>query len=307
MKIRFHLILITLLAFGCNAQNSVTTNEIIRTENNLFGVKSKNGKLIIDSIYKRIEVIYNHQKLMLPPNEKKRLPQQLEYYLVSNSNNQKGLFDKNGKMVFGFMDCQNIILDEHTQTVVVNVKEKPNTPPRSYLYNVKGDLLFDTSYENIGFISNSDLITLVVEDGRNDEYYLYNPFTKNKIGPIDHFNIYNEYSSSFGMKASDFEKYKKLNIVTIRREVDNDYIWGMIDSKGNEILPIEYKNLSIITERHTNHPAFKRAVKPDGVEFILKGAHISKPSTSIYFDSNFDKYEFKTISIPKGEYRIEKM
>ena len=150
------------------------------------------------------------------------------------------------------------------------------------------------------------MIALIVEDGQNDEFYLYNPFTKKKLGPFDHFNIYNEDISPVGMNELDFEKYKKLNLVKVRREVDNDYIWGVIDSKGIEILPMEYRNLEMFSEQHKSHPAFKKAVKPEGVDFIFKGAHISKPSTSIYFDNNFVKYEFKS-SVIKGEYRIEKM
>ena len=89
--------------------------------------------------------------------------------------------------------------------------------------------------------------------------------------------------------------------------MDNDYIWGMVDSKGNSILPLEYKNLKLILEADKNHPAFKQAIKPEGVDFIFKGTQISKPSKLIYFDSNLEKYEFKIISVDKREYRIEKI
>ena len=66
-------------------------------------------------------------------------------------------------------------------------------------------LTFDTSFEPITFINDSDLI---VADGAHDEYYLYSPFTKDKIGPFDHFYIYNEDSSGpIGMELQEFEKY----------------------------------------------------------------------------------------------------
>lgn len=306
MKIRYYLFLVTLLAYGCNAQNSITTNKIFRTKDNLFGVKSQKGNLLIDSIYKHIRIVSDYEKTILPNNENRERINQLEYYLVSNSSNQKAIFDKDGELVFDFVACLNIIIDQHTRTAIVTKEIKANTRPRSYLHHLNGELLLENSYENIAYISNSDLIALIVEDGQNDEFYLFNPFEKNMLGPFDHFNIYNEDMSPFRMKESDFDKYQKLNIIKVRREVDNDYIWGIVDSKGYEILPVEYRNLNVFLEQDKNHPAFRRALKPEGVEFFFKGAHISKPSTLIYFDNNFVKYEFKS-SVEKGEYRIEKM
>ncbi len=303
---RISLLVVVILVLGCKTQYSVTTNEVITTKDHLYGVKSKEGKLLIDSIYSRIHIFNEHAKLTLPP--KKPISKQLEYYVVSNSNNKKALFNQDGKLVFGFIDCLSIIFDQHTQMIVATKKEQANTQPRSYLYNIKGELLFDASFENIAFINNADLIALIVEDGANDEFYLWNPFTMKKLGPFDHFNIYNDDSRlPKGMEDSVFETCKRLNIIAVRTEVDNDYIWGIIDSKGNEILPIEYKNLKIFLESKKNHPAFKKAIKPEGVEFIFTGAHMSKPSTSIYLDSSFVKYEFKTISRKDGEYLIEKM
>lgn len=289
-KILLHFLI--LFFFSCNAQHSVTTNEIIRTDENLFGVKSKEGKQLIDPIYKSIRVVRDFEKLKLPPSEGIHRQKQLEYYSVTNTDKQQAIFDKNGKLIFGFMDCLNMVIDPHTQTVVITKKTPANPKPRSHLYHINGKLVFDTSYENIGFISYSDLIVLVAEDSPNEEFYLYNPFTKNKLGPYDHFNIFNEDSRLMGIKDSELEKYKKLNVITVRKEIENEYHWGMIDAKGKEILPLEYKKITILLQRHKNHPAFKNAKKPEGVDLIFTGSHISKPSTAIYFDSNFKKYEF---------------
>lgn len=308
MKTGFYQFLLVLLVFGCNTQNSVTTNKIVTTKDNLYGVKSKEGKLLIDSIYEEIRIVHDFEKLILPPIESRQGLEQQEYYLVSNSGNQKALFNKDGSLVFNFQDCSGIIVDQHTKTIVTTSERSSKKQARSYLYNMNGELLLDASYENIAFISHSDLIALIAEEGPNDEFYLYNPFEKKKLGPYDHFNVYNEDSSPpLGMEESEFEKYKRLGIINVRKEVNNDYIWGIIDAKGNEILPLEYKNLRIFTNQDKNHLAFKNAIKPEGVEFIFKGSHPSKRSTSIYIDSDFVIYEHKTISVENRAYRIEKM
>ena len=166
----------------------------------------------------------------------------------------------------------------------------------------------DTSFKYIAFIEHSDLIALVVEEGAKTEIYLYNPFEQKKLGPFDHFNIYNEGSNlPMGMEASDFEKYKKLNVLTVRREENNDYIWGMVDAKGNEILPLSYKGIQILSASDKNHPAFKKAIKPEGVDLIFKAVQVSNPSVAIYFDSDLVQYELKVISISEGKYSIEKI
>jgi hypothetical protein len=295
--------MIMLTSFGC--QHSVKTNEIIRTENRLFGVRAENGHLLIDTVYRQIRVLDNRAKLTLPPIESPQSIEVLEYYIVSGTSGRKAIFDKNGKIFFDFVDCAALQFDEHTQSVVTVIKQADHRQ-RSYLYNTKGELQFETSFEDIGFISHSDLIALIVEQGSNDEFYLYSPFTKKKLGPIDHFNIFNKDMSTFMMEESDLEKFQKLNIVTVRKEVDNEYVWGVIDASGNEILPIEFINLRMITTKDKQHPAFKRATKPAGVDFIFSGKQISNPSVQIYFDENFVKYEFK-ISPRKGEYKIEKV
>lgn len=262
---RILLFIATLFAFSCNAQNSITANEVIVTKDGLFGVISKNGKLLIDSVYSEIKVLPGFEQILLPPRESRQMTSRPAYYLVINSNGQKALFDQNGELIVDFITCKYI-----------------------------------------AFITHSDLFALIVADSPNEEFYLYNPKTKKKLGPFDHFNIFNEDMSTFGFTASEAERLQKLNIITVRRKVENDYLWGMIDAKGNEILPLAYRNFATMTESDKRHPVYKKASKPEGVEFIFRATHISNPSTIIYFDSNFDQYQMKSI-IEKGEYRFEKL
>lgn len=302
MKLLINLLVIILMAFGAHAQNAISTNEIFKTEDNLFGVKSQNGKVLIDAIYKEIRIAKTFEKLVLPPVEGRPELSPLGYYLVKSTNQQKALFDSNGKLIFAFTDCSNLVFDQHTQTVV------KATQAGSYLYNIKGELLTESPYKKIAFINHSDLIVLIAAEGSNKEFYLYNPFERKKIGPFDHFNVYNAASPTpWGIEPTAFDNYKKLNIIAVRREVDNDYLWGVIDIEGHEVLPMEYRNLKLFSKSQQEHPAYKQATKPEGVEFLFRGAHLSKPSTSIYFDRKWTKYEFKTIEGETRSYRIEKM
>ena len=144
----FFLIFITLTSIACNSQNSVTTNEIIKTKNHLFGVQSENGNLLIDTIYRRIRVLYDNSKLTLPPKRKSQNP--IEYYLVSDTNRKYAIFDKDGKIVFDFIDCLELQFDEYTQSVITIIKE-PDNRQRSYLYNIKGELQFKTTFQACRF------------------------------------------------------------------------------------------------------------------------------------------------------------
>jgi hypothetical protein len=306
MRNRAFLFFVTLVAFSCNAQHSISTNEIFRTEDNLFGVKSATGKQLIDPIYQQIRVAFPGEKKSLPPQEGVQALSEPEYYLVSNASNQKALFDKNGKQIVDFMECTSIVVDQATQTMVVAKEIQAKRPPRSFLYTLKGELIFDDSFEAIGYIRHSDLIALIAEDGANDEFYLYNPFEENKLGPFDHFNIYNkDFTTPKGIAEPNYVKYKdQLNVITVRREEGGDYRWGMIDPKGNEILPMEYSKLGLFSEADRNHPFFKQAIKPGGGDFIFRGLPIANRSTTILFDPNLEQYEF--IIGPGGKGRIEK-
>jgi hypothetical protein len=305
MKRILFLISITLLVVACKSQNSVTTNEIIKSKGNLYGLKSNNGSLLIDTIYNKINLLNDNLKLTLPSNDKIQNPTTFAYYIVNDIEGKNAIFDKDGKLIFPFMDCSSLQIDNKTQSVVATKKDIDNRT-RKYLYNLEGELQLEANYKDIAFIRNTDLLALISNDGQNKEYYIYNSSNKKKLGPFDHFSIYNETMSSFAMQDSDFERLKKLNLITIRNEIDNEYQWGIIDLNGDEILPMEYRSLKKVLEQDRNHPAFKKAVKPVGVDFVFTGKHISDLSKPIYFDTNFIKYQF-IISVKEGVYEFKKL
>lgn len=303
----FIFILTLLASFDCRAQTSTRTRQIVKSLNHLFGVMSKTGELIIDTIYGRINIIDENSKRILPVSDKPLTSEITDYYLVTDVENRKAIFDSNGKILFDFIECTSLQLDTETNSVVL-VRLESNKQLRSYLYELDGQLVFKENFESIAFIKGSNLIALIVEDGAQDEYYIYNKATGNKIGPFDHFNIYNRNSQlPIGMQLEEFVKYQKLNVVAVRKLVNKDYLWGIYDLNGNEILPIEFKNLRMFSEADRKHFAFRSAKKPEGVDFIFKCSHFSNSSVAIYFDRNFAKYEHRTISIPKREYIIEKI
>jgi len=277
-----------IIPFGCTSQNTVTTNEIVKTSGNKLGVKSKSGKMLIDTIYDGISNFYNLGRKTFPPNNN-RYEDPVEFYLVRKELSQFAVFDKDGNKVFDFADCFQIEVDAHTRTVVKIVRQEDNIL-RSYLYGFDGKQIFETSFENIGYINDSDLIALIVEDGQNDEFYLYNPFTKNKMGPYSHFNVYNKDSSPpMGMEKVDFKNYNSLNVISVRQNAGNKYKWGFIDMKGNEIFPVEYKYFRVIEEGVVTR-FIDRASKPEGVEFLFYSYLFNDRSKMILFDENMGKY-----------------
>jgi hypothetical protein len=288
---RLVLLLLSFNIVACQGQNSVVTNEIITTSNNQMGVVSTSGKLLIDTIYSSVSLFYNSGRKSLPPGSKVS-KEVVELYLVRNDSRQLAVFDKDGRQVLGFEDCFQIEVDEHTQTAVKIIKQEDNRL-RSYLYGFDNQLIFEESFENVGYINHSDLIALIVDDGANSEYYLYNPFTKNKLGPYSHFNIYNKGSSPpLGMKEEEFEKFKTLNVITVRQDSGSDYIWAMIDMQGNEILPLEYSSISLFTEEKKKHPFFRLVENPDQVEFVLTSTiRNEKGLRTFFYDKHLTRYE----------------
>lgn len=280
-----------LMAFAGKSQNSVTTNQIFQTSNGKFGIKSKSGELLLDSIYAGIYFFYNGGRKILPPKDKPS-KELVEYYIVVNDRQEPGVFDKNGKQIFEFTPCFQIEIDHHTKTIVKIVKQEDNSL-RSYLYGFDNQLLFDYSFENIGYINDSDLIALIVEDGQNDEFYLYNPFTKLKLGPFSHFNIFNKDSEPpLGMKGEDFEKYKSLNFITVRQDRDSKYIWGIVNMQGKELLPIEYKSFAYIDATTKERIIEKANSKPEHVEFIFYSYFFKNNLNMMLFDKDLNRYRY---------------
>ncbi len=291
MKRIFPLFLMTFLFIACNAQRSVTTSQIVQTNDHHFGVVSANGTLLIDTVYREIRVLHDTGRQTLPPSENYKNPTPWEYYLVRNTTNQKAIFDSNGNKIFGFIDCFQLQFDKHTKTVVkTDILE--NNRIRSALYRLKGDLIFDTTFENIGYINNSNLIALIAEDGANEEYYLFNPFTNKKLGPYTHFNIYNQDSNSpLGMQTQDFEDYKNVNLITVRITKDNDYIWGVVDMDGNEVLPINYRYIRIIG-KDMRERFIGRAEKPEGIKCLFYAYKLDDRKTMLLFDEMMNSYTY---------------
>ncbi|MDX1911385.1 MAG: WG repeat-containing protein, partial [Saprospiraceae bacterium] len=66
MHFRILFLLSLFSALSCGAQNPSSTEEIFYTRSYKWGVKSKSGKLVIDTIYDRIFVLYENNRLTLP-------------------------------------------------------------------------------------------------------------------------------------------------------------------------------------------------------------------------------------------------
>ncbi|MFK7973167.1 MAG: hypothetical protein AB8F95_22550 [Bacteroidia bacterium] len=302
MKTILAIFWMALLTLSCNAQNSVTTNEIIKTSDNLFGVKSADGSLLIDTLYGRISIVYAGARLTLPTAKREVNPKPLEYYVVSNKAHQKALFNSDGKVVFDFVDCHSIQFDQHTQSIVTTELTASNSL-RGKLYDISGQAVFDTTFESVAFINNSDLIALIAQDGSIDEYYLYNPFTKKRMGPFDHFNIYNKDSGPpLGMKKEDFVKYTSLDVIAVRKTVDRDYVWGIVDMKGDEILPIEYDYFRLVGN-DMKGTYLKNAEKPEDVEFLFYSRKSGSTYNMLFLDADMQVYEFKREDGQKGVIR----
>ena len=290
MTIRIILFLLTSIVTGCYSQNSVQTNQIIRSSTEKIGVISNTGKLLIDTIYLSIGVPYGLGHKVLPPKEENfKYDSPIEYYLVLDSERKSAIFDKNGEKVFGFVDCSKLEIDDHTKTIVKIIQEPDNTL-RNYLYGFDGNLIFEQSFENVGYINQSDLIALIAEDGSKKEYYLYNIKTKNKLGPYTHFNIYNKDASPpLGMDKIKFEKYTKLNIITIRQKIGNKDVWGAIDLNGQELLPTQYQGIVPIPWKET---LLENPRMPSIVNFYFYAYPLDDYKKMFLFDNEMKIYEY---------------
>lgn len=288
-------IIISLVALflvqSCGVTNTMATNEIVPTADYKFGVKSASGKILIDTIYKLIVQLPNYSKLTLPVYEDAPEEPSDKYYLVRNDKAQVGIFDVDGRQVFDFVDGRELVLDEYTKTVVVI--EKPNNGPEvSSLYTMDGKRLLDDKFQNIGYIKGGKLVVLV-EKGRGDKIlYLFNTAENTKSGPYDHLNVYNQqFRFPGGMEEPNLEKYKELNLITVRKRKENDYIWGAVDLEGKELLPMQFKRLGLFTTKDKKHPFYRNAIIPDGLDLLLIARPTSGPINSIFFDGNLVQYK----------------
>ena len=273
------------------AQQAVLTHQIIQSADHRMGVVDASGHILIDTIYPLVALFPNGGRKVMPDSPKIPL-EPASLYRVRNEAGQWGVFGANGQQIVPFGEADQVEVDVHTRTYV-RVIEQEDHRFRSFLYDFDHNLLFEESFESIGYVLHADLIALIVADGQHTEAYLYNPFTRVKRGPYSHFNIYNAASPPhLGMDEQDFATFRALNVITVRQDAGSTYLWGMLDLQGNMIAPVQYTSLALFTEDYRNHPALRRAKKPDGVELLLY-ANLREGTTSrtFFFDRDFQRYE----------------
>jgi len=93
------------------------------------------------------------------------------------------------------------------------------------------------------------------------------------------------------MKKENFNEYRKLNIITLRTTHNNDYIWGVIDLQGNEILPIQYKYFRVI-EEGLQKRFIDPADKPKNVNFLFYSYNVDDSKTMLLFDNKMNEYRY---------------
>lgn len=95
------------------------------------------------------------------------------------------------------------------------------------------------------------------------------------------------------MKEADFELYKSLNIISVRQDKGNDYIWGLVDMQGNELLPMQYKYFRILNE-DLKKRFIERATKPEGVTFLFYSHQFGDNRQLYLFDKNMEQYKLNS-------------
>lgn len=296
MNLRILIFTFFIVVSNCDAQNMFQTNRIISSSTNKAGVVSKSGKLLIDTIYAGIFTFQGDGHKVLPPkeNNKYRMKSNIEYYILLDTLKRSAVFDAEGNKIFGFFECEEIEIDVNTKTFVKILKEQDNSL-RSYLYHFNGKQIFDQSFENIGYINNSNLIALIAEDGSNEEYYLYNIKTDRKLGPFTHFNIYNKDASPpLGMNKSAFEKYTALNLIAVRSKQGQNEKWGIIDMSGNELLPLKYDRISFIDDE-TQNRINNNSSDPENVIFYFS-IYQKETRKNLFLDDKMNMYEYDIIT-----------
>jgi len=177
------IVLFAILNLSSFAQNSVITNEIFKTKEYKYGVKTSNGDTIIQPIYRSINICYNNRAIystLSSQSISKPKIKKLEYYIVKDTMNKKAIFDSNGKVFIDFIQAYLILLEENSQTIIVG-KRLENDKLKYFLHDFKMKQLDKLDYKEISYINNSNLMVLVFEDGSKEEKYLFNSLTKKKI------------------------------------------------------------------------------------------------------------------------------
>lgn len=285
---------------SCIAQHSVLTNKIFSAADDLKGVKSKKDNILIPPLYKEIININSNNKKTYEGIQNTP-PYLLEYYLVINNSGLRGIFDANGKIIIEFDNFSDFQLDDKTNTIVANRQVRGRA--MSTLYNMKGENIDTTYYNQIGYIVDTDLI--VLEKQKKKEVYLYHSKRKLKLGPFDHFVVWVD-NQNVTKSKNDLQKNK--SSMPIRIAVRNQDLWGLINMNGETILPQKYSSLRLFSDEDAEHPFFKLAKKPVDVNFVLI-AHVREEKLrTFYYDSNMAAYEMINLDPedPYGRSRIIK-
>lgn len=263
MKVYFFLLLI-IIGSACRVyQPDITQNEIFAEDDQYYGVKSSKGKVVIPPIYHRIFPYFDTYKKYYEQDDGAP-PKPYPYYMVVDADGKRGIFAANGRKVFDFVMADALEIDLPTQTVVANSTQERTTEAK--LYYLNGKMADTTTYQRIGYFPDNSLI--ILEKVKREEVYLLNIDQQQKVGPYDHFNLWEPY----GMLAVRYQKR-----------------WGLIDNTGKSLLPMNYTRLWMMNEEFTSSPFYANATKPENITFI-GGATLADGKTRILLDEALQTY-----------------
>jgi hypothetical protein len=268
---------------NCSAQqpdNIILSNQIFHAPDGKLGVKNAKGDIIIPALYTRMYPYDNLQNPSFSNQQRKPSVFPLPYYIVGANDSMQGVFDQYGKKVFDFIRCYNLQIDPKTNSVVVIQKYKDNRE-KSQLYSMNGQCRDTTLYKQIGFMAESDFVIL---ERQKREVYLFHSKTGKKLGPYEHFNYWDEYFN-YRMNPGKKDPHIKGPIGFTVRLKD---VWGLLDTEGNEILPMNYESLWLFTDEERKQPMYINTEKPQGVDIIAYGTTLDHQR--VFFDTKFKTY-----------------
>lgn len=259
------LFLFPLLFASCKTQETdLRQQQVFTNEQRQFGVKNTAGKIIIKPIYARLFPYFDYAKNYYEQSESS-IPEPYPYYIAETTEGQLGILFANGRRAFPFIPAHSLEIDLPTKTIVAE-KRQTDAPTTYQLYFFSGRLADTSNYFRIGYFENNELI--ILEKKRREEVYLWNINAPQKLGPYDHFNLWEPH-----------------NMLAVRYQ---DH-WGLITTKGQPLLPIKYTRLWMMNDEYTNRRAFAQAEKPPGITFI-GGATLADDRTQILLDENLQEY-----------------
>lgn len=179
--------------------------------------------------YGSFDLIDLSNKSILPENTKIYSGNNNDRYIIKSSNKKYGVVDANGKIILDAL-FSNLSIEEDKYIVC---ELENNNEIREKIYNYNGKLLFDNNVTSFGIISIDD------ENGHYTNYLRYKE--NEKWGLAD----------STGVKITEaiyhaIEKnwtFEGLLLVSTKTENSKNTHSGLIDFKGNIILPLIYDNI----------------------------------------------------------------